>query len=138
MSIKTPVGGLAAAILLFAASNAPAHHSFAAIWDETKTIKVTGELTKIDWINPHIYYFVDVRSADGKVDRYSFEGMPPGFLRNMGLNKDMLTPSLNKQVTVEGYPAKNGTKTLAFGRALTLADGITIQMVGDDARDLSR
>ena len=138
MSIKTPMRSLAAATLLFAASSAPAHHSFAAIWDETKTFKVTGELTKIDWINPHIYYFVDVKGADGKVERYSFEGMPPTFLRNMGLNKGMLTPSLNKQVTVEGYPAKNGTKALGFGRALTLTDGRTIQMVGDDARDLSR
>jgi Family of unknown function (DUF6152) len=138
MSTRTLVKGLAATILLAAASGAPAHHSFAAIWDETRTFTVTGELTKIDWINPHIYYFVDVKSADGKVERYSFEGMPPGMLRNMGLNKDMLTPSLNKQVTVEGYPARNGTKTLGFGRALTLADGRTIQMVGDDPRDLNR
>jgi hypothetical protein len=129
---------LAAAILLFTASGAPAHHSFAAIWDETKTFTVTGELTKIDWINPHIYYFVDVKSADGKVEQYSFEGMPPGFLRNMGLNKDMLTPSLSKQVTVEGYPAKNGTKALGFGRAITLVDGKTIQMVGDEPGALNR
>jgi hypothetical protein len=138
MSFKAPIRGLAAAILLFAASSAPAHHSFAAIWDETKTFTVTGELSKIDWINPHIYYFVDVKGADGKVERYSFEGMPPGFLRNMGLNKDMLTPSLSKQVTVEGYPAKNGTKALGFGRAITLVDGRTIQMVSDEPGALSR
>jgi len=138
MSFKAPIRCFVAAILLIAATSASAHHSFAAIWDEKKTFTVTGELSKIDWINPHIYYFVDVKGADGKVERYSFEGMPPGFLRNMGLNKDMLTPSLSKQVTVEGYPAKNGTKALGFGRAITLVDGRTIQMVSDEPGALSR
>jgi hypothetical protein len=138
MSIRFSMRALAAAVLLSGASVAPAHHSFAPIWDSSRTITVTGELVKIDWINPHIYYFVDVKGADGKIERYSFEGMPPGTLRNMGLNKNMLTPSLNKQVTVQGYPARNGTRHLAFGRALTLADGRTVQMVGNDERDLSR
>jgi len=137
MSIRF-LSRVAASAVLSAASVALAHHSFAPIWDDSRTITVTGELVKIDWINPHIYYFVDVKGADGKVDHYSFEGMPPGTLRNMGLSKNMLTPSLNKQVTVQGYPARNGTRTLAFGRALTLADGRTIQMVGDDERSLGR
>ena len=137
MSIRTLIQGLTVAILLVAASAASAHHSFASIWDETRTFTVSGELTRIDWTNPHIYYFVDVKGADGKVERYSFEGLPPWVLRNKGVSKDMLAMSLNKQVTVEGYRAKKDVKTVGFGRALTLADGRTIQMVGDDPRNIN-
>jgi hypothetical protein len=60
---------------------------------------------------------VDVADKDGKIETYSFEGMPPGMLKRMGLAKDMLTSEVGNKVTVKAFPARDGTKTLGFGQS---------------------
>ena len=106
--------------LLFASAPLWAHHSFAAEYDNKKPIKFTGTVTKMEWMNPHIYYYVDVKDANGKVTNYAVEGGTPNNLRRNGWGKDSL--KVGDNVTVEGFMAKNGS-THVNGRTVTLPDG---------------
>jgi hypothetical protein len=112
-----------------AAEHALAHHSFATIWDETKTFVITGTLKKVDWINPHSYVTVAVKDTSGKMESYSFEGMPPNMLKRMGFSKEMLTSEIGNEITVKAFPARDGNKTLGFGQSFKFKDGRTIIIV---------
>src|SRR6266542_1482751 len=113
-----------AAVAAFAlAAPVAAHHSFAAIWDETSEFKVTGTLTKVDWVNPHIYYFMDVMDDKGNTLKYSFEGMPPAMLRRLGFTKETLGNFVGQVISVQAYAARDHTKTLGFGKTVTFPDG---------------
>jgi len=108
------IGLMAAAVPLLA------HHSFAAEYDATKPIKITGVVTKMEWMNPHARFYVDVRSADGKAANWNFElGAIPVLLKQ-GWRKDSL--KAGDEVTVEGTMAKDGSKS-ANARSVVLADG---------------
>lgn len=99
-------GGLA--LLVAGTGQLLAHHSFAAEYDSTKVLKLTGAITKVDWANPHVYFFVDVKdAATGKVNNWAFEMAAPAVLQRSGWKKSML--SLGELVTVEGTAAKNGS-----------------------------
>jgi|SRR5579871_204107 len=97
-----------------------AHHSFEAEYDFNKTMKVTGTVTKVEWMNPHARFYVDVTDANGKVTNWNFELGPIVILLRQGWRKDSLKPG--DQVTVEGYLAKDGD-ALANARRVTLPDG---------------
>lgn len=109
------------AITLFA-SSAPllAHHSFAAEYDDTKPIRVTGVITKVEWQNPHIWFYVDVKGADGKVTNYAFSGGAPGQLMRRGIMKSSLI--IGSTITVDGFKAKDGS-TNGYGSKVTFPDG---------------
>src|SRR5256712_1447952 len=100
---------IASAFVLLATFAAPsfAHHSFAAEYDKNRPIKFTGVVTKMEWMNPHIYYYVDVKDAGGKITNYAVEGGTPNSLRRRGWGKDSL--KAGDVVTVEGYMAENGS-----------------------------
>ena len=115
--------------LLFASAPLWAHHSFAAEYDSKKPIKFTGSVTKVEFMNPHIYYYVDVKDANGKVTNYAVEGGTPGSLRRQGWGKDSL--KAGDSVTVEGYMAKNGSNHVN-GRRVTLPDGRRVFGGSDD------
>ena len=97
-----------------------AHHSFAAEYDSKKPIKVTGTVTKMEWMNPHARFYVDVKDENGKVTNWNFELGSPNVLRRQGWSRDSL--KVGDTVTVEGYLAKDGSN-LANARRVTLADG---------------
>ena len=107
---------------LFIALGVPlvAHHSFEAEYDFNKTLKVTGTVTKLEWMNPHARFYLDVTDENGKVTNWNFELGPIVILVRQGWRKDSLKPG--DQVTVEGYLAKDGT-ALANARRVTLGDG---------------
>ena len=109
--------------LLFAAAPVLAHHSFAAEYDAKKPIKISGTVTKVEWMNPHIYYYVDVKDPSGKVTNYAVEGGTPGSLRRQGWGKDSL--KTGDTVTIDGFMAKNGSNHVN-GRKVTLADGRSV------------
>src|SRR5690349_2178862 len=107
--------------LVVAAGPALAHHSFAAEYDTTKRVKVTGVVTKMEWMNPHARFYVEVKDADGKVSNWNFElGAIPVLLKQ-GWRKNSL--KVGDQITVEGYLPKDGTKSMANARRVTLPDG---------------
>jgi hypothetical protein len=97
-----------------------AHHSFEAEYDLNKPLKVTGTVTKVEWLNPHARFYLDVMDDNGKVTNWNFELGPIVILVRQGWRKDSL--KIGDQVTVEGFLAKDGS-ALANARRVTLADG---------------
>lgn len=99
-----------------------AHHSFAAQYDRSKAITLTGTVTKVEWMNPHIYFYIDVKDADRTIN-WAIEGGAPSMLYRNGWRQDSL--KVGDQVTVDGWLAKDGSN-LANMRTVTLADGKTV------------
>lgn len=111
---------LAAASLAIPPDRALAHHSFAAEYDGAKPIKLTGTITKFDMINPHSWLYVDAPDADGKTINWAFETAAPNILFRRGFKRDYF--KVGTVVTVEGFLAKDGTKT-GNAQRVTLPDG---------------
>jgi hypothetical protein len=97
-----------------------AHHSFAAEYDQNKTLTVKGTVTKVEWLNPHIWFYVDVKDDKGNVSKWQCEGGAPNSLTRNGWTKNSLKQG--DTVTVDGYLAKDGKNTLN-ARTIMLADG---------------
>lgn len=111
---------LVAAGLSMSAVPGLAHHSLYAVFDENQPVTLKGVISKVEWVNPHVYLYIDVPDAAGKISTWSVETFPPGTLRRAGLTRDKL--GLSQNVTLVGYAAKNGSQ-LAFLRTITFADG---------------
>jgi hypothetical protein len=101
-------------------SRALAHHSFAAEFDATKAIRLTGTLTKVEWTNPHTYFYLDVKDDKGEVVQWACESGAPGALSRRGFKRSLL--KLGDTLIVDGYRAKNGAN-LMDARRVTLPDG---------------
>ena len=97
-----------------------AHHSFSAEYDDTKPVKVTGVVTKVEWLNPHIWFYLDVKDENGKVSNWAFSGGAPGQLMRRGITKDVI--QVGATVVVEGFRAKDGSNN-ANGAKVTFPDG---------------
>ena len=106
--------------LLATASPTRAHHSFAAEFDAAQPITVKGTVARIDLVNPHAWLYVEVKKADGSVERWNVEMGSPNSLIRRGVSKQSVP--IGAEVTVEGYRAKDGSPTMN-GRTVTLADG---------------
>src|SRR5246127_18443 len=110
---------------------ASAHHSFAAEYDADKPVTLTGAVTKMAWINPHSWIYIDVKKADGTIENWAVEAGPPGTLIRAGFTKESLAPGT--VIVVNGYRAKDGALR-ANGRDITLPDG-RLLFVGGSAPD---
>jgi len=97
-----------------------AHHSFSAEFDGSKPVQLKGVVTKLDWANPHVYFYIDVKDDKGNTVNWGCETNGPGGLRRAGWTRDSMKPG--DQVTVDGYLAKDGSH-LVDARNVTFADG---------------
>ena len=106
--------------LLLASVPAIAHHSFAAEFDAAKPIKLTGSVTKVEWMNPHTYFYIDVKDEKGQTANWGLEmGSPNGLMRQGWTRNSM---KIGDVVTVEGSAAKDGSN-IGNARSVTLKDG---------------
>lgn len=116
---------------LLLAATASAHHSVQAQFDVHKTFTVSGTVAKVEWINPHSYITINVKDADGKVQKWAFELGGPGALRRAGMSREDrggLKPG--DEVTASGLAAKDGSTT-GFLQELKLADGRVFKFTAD-------
>jgi hypothetical protein len=97
-----------------------AHHAFAAEFDAERPVDFSGTVTKVEWINPHVWIHLDITTADGTIENWGFEGGTPNVLFRRGFTRESLLPGT--EVSVDGYQAKDGTNR-ANGRDMTFADG---------------
>ena len=106
---------------LFTTASLPAHHSAATAYDTARKITLRGTVTKLEWQNPHVFYYLDVADASGSVTNWSIEASTPNQLYRSGWRKDDL--KVGETVTVtDSSPSRNGLPK-AYGGTLTLADG---------------
>ena len=108
-----------------------AHHSFAAEFDINKPVTLQGVVTKIEWVNPHVYVYLDVKDASGKVTPWSLSSLGPAAARRAGVTRANF--GQGQQVTVLAYHAKDGSN-FGFMRRMTFPDGHSVELwLGDDA-----
>ena len=119
MEMRLPVVALAV-LLVWSAAPARAHHSFAAEFDASQPVTLTGTLIKMEWVNPHGWIYVDVKGTDGKVENWAVESGAPNALLRRGLRKTDFP--IGVKVVVKGFRAKNGSPTVN-GQTVTFEDG---------------
>jgi hypothetical protein len=131
MKIKSKRCILAIAALWFPVLQAFAHHSFSAEYDEKKVITLEGVVTKFEWMNPHVRFYVDVKSENGTVTNWDLELMSPNTLRRAGWDRNVL--KVGDHVIVTAYMSKDGSKRGNARGNVTIADGRKI--FAGDARN---
>ncbi len=110
-------------VLVLVSAPALAHHSFAAMYDAAKPIRLVGELKRVEWTNPHAHFTLDVKGRDGNVTTWVCEGAGPGALSRRGFNKTDV--KIGDKLTVDGYLARSGARIIDAQR-VTLPNGRVI------------
>ena len=120
------------ASLLLMSSASYAHHSFAAEYDGNKPVKVTGKVTRVEWANPHIWFYVEGKdNVSGRMAVWGFSGAPPGMLARRGIRKEVL--KIGDTVVVEGFLARDGSPNASGGR-VTFSDGRQVFTASNEDR----
>ncbi len=126
MKNKTLVAAIAGLGLSLVASSGTAHHSFAAQFDAEKPMKLIGTVTKVEWRNPHAWFYIDVEDDNGNVSNWGMELASPNLLIRQGWGRSSM--KVGDAVTVEGFHARDGSNT-GNARSVTLnATGKTLSM----------
>jgi hypothetical protein len=117
-------------LVLLAPSAMLAHHAYTAEFDTTKPVKLTGVLTRLEWSNPHIWIYLDIKDDQGKVTNWGFSASPPGMLTRRGITKNSL--KTGEVLTISGHRAKDGSNN-ASGNIVKFADGRDARIGQDQA-----
>jgi len=125
------LGVLLAVVAMFAvAPLLSAHHSVAGQFDTSKQVTLKGVVSKVDWVNPHIYLHVDVKGDDGQVVTWALGTVPTAMARRAGLTRESIAGHSGEIVTIEANPARDGTKHLGWVNTITYADGKKHELSG--------
>ena len=116
--------------LSLAAGNVGAHHSVAGQFDAAKRTTITGTVSKVDWINPHVYIHMDVADEKGAITTWRLESLPTAMLRKAGLTSEMIKGG-GQKVTAAAIMARNGTPNLAWLLNLKYEDGHEYILAGE-------
>jgi hypothetical protein len=116
--------------VLATASVLSAHHSVAGQFDTSKQVTLKGVISKVDWVNPHIYLHVDVKGDDGQLTTWSLGTVPTAMARRAGLTRESIAGHTGEIVTIEANPARDGTKHLGWVNTITYADGKKHELSG--------
>jgi hypothetical protein len=122
---------LVASVLLLSASASFAHHSVSGQFDASKPLTLKGVIVKVDWINPHVYLFLEAKDADGSMRTWALATAPTAMLRRAGLSKESISGAPGEVVTIEGIAARDETKNLGWIYSITYADGHSVKMSAD-------
>jgi hypothetical protein len=113
--------GLATMVALLSSLPSVAHHAVSAEFNSEKVLTLKGVVSKVDWVNPHIFVYLDVKDDSGKVTTWRLQSLPPLFFKGSGLTKERLLDGT--ETTVNVYPAKDGTDAFGFLLKLSYPDG---------------
>jgi hypothetical protein len=108
-----------------------AHHSVAAEFDSNKEVTLTGVISKVQWINPHVFVYLDVKDETGKVTTWELQSQPTRFFHNSGLTKEKLMDKEEVMITV--FLAKDGTKAYGYLYKITYPDGHYYQLISRES-----
>jgi hypothetical protein len=111
---------------------AAAHHSTTAEFDVAHRMTLTGTLTKVDWVNPHIVVFLSAKSSAGAAEAWRFESNPPAWFRRVGVSRADFAKAIGQTITVEGNRAKDGS-LYGYLVKVTFADGNSLELVAPGA-----
>ncbi len=114
------------ALVVLAAPLAQAHHSLSGQFDTNRSFRITGVVSRVDWINPHTQVYVDVKQPDGSLVTYKLESLPVAMMRKSGLSKSELLGD-GRPVEIDAHPARGDTPHLGYLLHIKLADGREIQ-----------
>jgi len=120
MRISRAVSAVMGVALIGATAPVGAHHAFSAEFDAKRPVTLRGTVVKVEWINPHSWFHIDVKNNDGNVERWMIEGGNPNNLFRRGWSKDSISPGM--EIVVDGYQAKDASRR-ANGRDLTFPSG---------------
>ena len=123
-------GFVAIVALVLATAAAYAHHSVPGQFDTSKPIKLKGVITKVDWINPHIYVHLAVKEPNGTTDTWALSTLPTAMMRRAGMTKESLQGKPGEEVTIDAVPARDGSQHLGWINKITYADGHTLSPTG--------
>jgi hypothetical protein len=133
--VKYTVPAVGFLVLLWAAA-APvlAHHSPSAIFDMSKHVSVTGTLTRVDWINPHIVLAVEAKGDAGKIEQWTFQSNPPSWYKSVGLARADFAKAIGQPITVQAVKARDGS-LYGYMDRIKLPDGSSYELLnGADAK----
>ena len=122
---------LVAATLVVVAGSVSAHHSVSGQYDASRPLTLSGVISKVDWINPHVYLHLDVKEKDGAVTTWTLSTLPTAMMRRAGLTKETLQGQPGEVVTITAIAARDETKKLGWISKITYADGHHVQLGRD-------
>ena len=136
MRMLTLRKGLCLLLLGSVAPLAVAHHSFRSQYDSNQPMTVTGYVTKIDWMNPHVYFYIDVTDPDtGEVENWGFEMGPPHLLQARGWKRN--TMQIGDEIEVEGTRARDGSHTANARRVTMMSTGEVLGAASSEGQTIT-